>query len=92
MRLLYQQQLSGCGKAKSRHPILGVEFSGTVEEVGKDVKLFRNGDELYGITTGLKNGAYADYVYALCGIINLFLIDIPKMKIWVVEDWRVSAL
>ena len=80
------------GITKSRHPILGVEFSGTVEEVGKDVKLFRNGDELYEITTGLKNRAYADYVYALCGIINLFLIDIPKMKIWVVENWRVSAL
>jgi NADPH:quinone reductase-like Zn-dependent oxidoreductase len=50
------------GIAKPKRPILGFEFAGVVEEVGKDVKLFRKGDPVYGTTTGLKNGAYAEYV------------------------------
>ncbi len=50
------------GITKPKQPILGFEFSGVVEEVGKDVKLFRKGDPIYGTTTGLKNGAYAEYV------------------------------
>jgi len=50
------------GITKPRQPILGFEFSGVVEDVGKDVMLFRRGDEVYGTTTGLKNGAYAEYV------------------------------
>jgi NADPH:quinone reductase-like Zn-dependent oxidoreductase len=50
------------GITKPKQPILGFEFSGVVEEVGKDVKLFRKGDPVYGTTTGLKNGAYAEYV------------------------------
>lgn len=50
------------GLTKPKRPILGFEFSGVVEAVGKDVKLFRTGDPVYGTTTGLKNGAYADYV------------------------------
>ncbi len=50
------------GITKPKQPVLGFEFSGVVEEVGKEVTLFRKGDPVYGTTTGLKNGAYADYV------------------------------
>lgn len=42
--------------------ITGVEFSGIVEETGKDVTLFNKGDSVYGTTTGLKYGANAEYV------------------------------
>lgn len=43
-------------------PILGVEFSGIIEEIGKDVKSkedFKVGDEVFGLAYG---GAYAEYI------------------------------
>ena len=50
------------GLFRPKQPILGVEFSGIIEAVGDEVSLFKKGDAVYGTTTGLKNGAYADYV------------------------------
>jgi NADPH:quinone reductase-like Zn-dependent oxidoreductase len=52
--------MNGIGKPKN--PILGYEVAGEVEDVGKDVTLFKKGDQVYGSTTGLKMGAYAEYV------------------------------
>lgn len=42
--------------------VTGVEFSGIVEAIGSDVKLFTKGDQVYGTTTGLQFGANAEYV------------------------------
>lgn len=55
MRLIF-------GITRPRQEIPGVEFSGIVAEVGADVQSFKKGDEVYGTTTGLKKGAYAEYV------------------------------
>jgi NADPH:quinone reductase-like Zn-dependent oxidoreductase len=45
--------------------IAGHELAGTVEAVGKDIRSFRKGDQVFGTTTGLKCGANAEYVCIL---------------------------
>jgi NADPH:quinone reductase-like Zn-dependent oxidoreductase len=48
----------GVGLRKPKDTRLGVDFSGTVEAVGKDVTEFKPGDEVW----GGKGGAFAQYV------------------------------
>jgi len=42
--------------------IAGHELAGVVEAVGKDIGSFREGDHVFGTTSGLKCGANAEYV------------------------------
>lgn len=46
------------GLRKPKNHVLGVDFAGTVEAVGKDVTSFQPGDEVY----GGKGGAFGEYV------------------------------
>jgi NADPH:quinone reductase-like Zn-dependent oxidoreductase len=50
------------GWPKPRKPVLGFEFSGEVVATGSAVSKFKVGDAVYGTTTGLKQGAYTDYL------------------------------
>lgn len=42
--------------------ILGHEFAGQIEAIGEGVKSFSTGDRIFGTTTGLRQGSYAEYI------------------------------
>jgi len=49
------------GLTKPRRPVPGMDMSGEIESIGKDVKLFKEGDKVFG-TTGMRLGANAEYI------------------------------
>ena len=49
------------GVTKPKKNILGIELAGEIEAVGKDVELFKEGDQAFGMTGGITLGAYAEF-------------------------------
>ena len=57
-------RVAGGGIRKPNFPILGADVAGTVEEVGKDVKHFKPGDEVFGDLSTANWGAFAEFTCA----------------------------
>ncbi|WP_394618632.1 NAD(P)-dependent alcohol dehydrogenase [Lentzea sp. JNUCC 0626] len=57
----YLARLTGIGVARPQARIRGRDFAGTVEAVGRDVRRFRPGDEVFG-DLGTADGAFAECV------------------------------
>jgi len=49
------------GIRKPKKPILGTELAGEIEAVGKDVELFKEGDQVFG-DTGMSSGTNVEYI------------------------------
>jgi NADPH:quinone reductase-like Zn-dependent oxidoreductase len=49
------------GVLAPKHKVLGAEMAGRVEAVGKDVKQFQPGDEVFGGLSGKGMGGFAEY-------------------------------
>ena len=58
--LPYLVRIMGFGLRTPKNPILGSDFAGVVEAVGKDVRQLRVGDELFGTCAG----SFAEYACA----------------------------
>ena len=55
-------RLMGYGLLKPKHKILGADIAGRIEVVGRNVKQFQSGDEVFGNTSKYGFGGFAEYV------------------------------
>ena len=58
----FMMRLMGFGLLKPKHTILGSDIAGRVEAVGRNVKQFQPGDEVFGNTAKYGFGCFAEYV------------------------------
>jgi len=74
-KLLANRMMFGLFKPK-KMKVLGCDVSGVVVEVGRDVKQFKVGEEVFGDLSGDNWGGMAEYV---CGPESSFILKPPKM-------------
>ncbi|EJR01145.1 MULTISPECIES: NAD(P)-dependent alcohol dehydrogenase [Bacillus] len=80
------------GFKKPRKPILGVELSGEIEEIGTDVTQFKKGDQVFALTE-LNVGGYAEYTCVHeSGLISLKPTNVTYEEAAVIPFGGTSAL
>ena len=61
---IFLVRLMGGGLLKPKNTSLGADIAGRVEAVGRNVKQFQPGDEVFGDISACGNGGFAEYVAA----------------------------
>ena len=85
-------RLMGGGLFKPKHRIPGAEVAGRVEAVGRNVKQFQPGDEVFGDLSACGRGGYAEYVSAPENTLALKPADITFEEAAVVPETALDAL
>jgi NADPH:quinone reductase-like Zn-dependent oxidoreductase len=70
-------QITFGGRLKPRYKILGCDVAGVVEDIGRNVKGFKPGDEVFGDISGSGWGGFAEYV---CAKESVIAFKSPKMS------------
>lgn len=84
----------GKSKVSPEPPLtLGSDLAGVVEVVGSDVKEFKPGDEIYGVTNAQFVGAQAEYAIAQTGMIalkpkSLSFLEAASAPVVAVTAWQ----
>jgi NADPH:quinone reductase-like Zn-dependent oxidoreductase len=76
MRIPLIIRLISGGLLRAKKKVLGVDIAGRVEAVGKDVRQFRPGDEVFGVKS-FAGGAFAEYV---CTVADKLALKPPNIS------------
>jgi NADPH:quinone reductase-like Zn-dependent oxidoreductase len=85
-------RLMGIGLLKPKHQIPGNDVAGRVEVVGKNVRQFRPGDEVYGDLIECGLGAFAEYVAVPENVLSLKPVNATFEEAAAVPEAAVVAL
>ena len=80
------------GLLKPKHTIPGIDIAGQVEAVGRNVKQFQPGDEIFGDIGDFGFGAYAEYVSVPENALALKPVNITYEEAAAVPQYAVVAL
>jgi len=85
-------RLMGMGLLRPKQKIPGSDIAGRVEALGRNVKRFRPGDEVYGDLSGCGRGGYAEYVSAPENALGLKPVNISFEEAAAVPEAALVAL
>ena len=85
-------RLMGYGLLKPKHTIPGGDIAGQVEAIGKNVKQFQPGDEIFGDIGGVGHGAFAEYVSVPENVLALKPANLTYEEAAAVPQYALVAL